>query len=256
MGHPRTLTAAAAAAVTCATLATPAARAQVVRPAQAASSVLSRARAAKQAPPATCPAEINHPDIVIKSQAIVYYAFTQTCGAAYGQWLVYGPSSEFDLIEVPPGGFNDPDGNEVQYNAESSQENRGLCVLEPIGLWDASGNPVNDAQATQYFYLKSGTAAGIHGYRSGGQAVLRVKVLWFGWPPGGSGGGSWLPAGGREVTFFEKRHGAWSPVSGIVRTNASGTARLRVPEAWAHYFRVQVAETQRLWGDTSSPARV
>ena len=81
-------------------------------------------------------------------------------------------------------------------------------------------------------------------------------MLWFGWPPGGSGGGSWLPAGGRAVTFWEKRHGAWSPVSGIVRTDASGQARLRVPESWAHYFRVQVAQTQRLWGDTSSPARV
>jgi hypothetical protein len=213
-------------------------------------------RGAARATPATCPAEITHPDVVIKTRATVDYAFTQTCGATYGEWLVYGPSSQFDVIEVPPGGFFDPDGNVVQYDFESSQENRGLCVLEPDGLWDASGNPVNDAQATEYFYLKSGTAAGIHGYRSGGQAVLRVHVLWFGWPAGGSGGGSWLPAGGRTITFWEKRHGAWRPVSGAVRTDASGNARLRVPESWEHYFRVQVAETQRLWGDTSSPARV
>jgi hypothetical protein len=78
--------------------------------------------------------------------------------------------------------------------------------------------------------------------------VLRVHVLWFGWRPGGSGEGSWLPASGRTVTFWEKRHGAWNPVSGTVRIDASGNARLRVSESWAHYFRVQVAETQRTGG--------
>lgn len=218
------------------------------------SAALAAAPAA--AAPANCPAEVTHPDVVIRARATVDYAFTQTCGAAYGQWLVYGPSSQFDLIEVPPGGFFDPDSNVVQYDFESSQENRGLCVLDPDGLWDTGGNPVNDAQATEYFYLKSGTAAGIHGYRSGGQAVLSVHVLWFGWLRGASGGGSWLPAGGRMVTFWEKRHGAWSPVSGSMPTDARGDARLRVPESWTHYFRVQVAETQRLWGDTSSPARI